>query len=683
MTESQAARAKAAMQSGDVDGAVNYAREALAAGENGAHRLLALILPLAGHLAEAETHARIATLGGNVEAMDFARLASILSATGDVDGAKENFKRAVEREPTSAVFWNELGVALAPVHQEEAEDALRHAIECGPDIAEIHNNLGNILKAKGDFPGAIASYRAALDLNPDYGDATGNLGVALHLSGRSAEAIDCFQAALKAQPDDARCWTLYGAALALQGQLGAAETAHRRALTLAPVMADAHNNLAIVLKDQGRLDEARESYGRVLSLSPEDAGAHSNLLMCLCYDAGIDAVEMVAAHREWSNRHAPETPVVTFPNSPDPDKILRVGYVSPDFREHSVASFLDTVFAHHDARRVRGFFYSDAAAPDAMTEKLRLHASVWRDVASLNDAKLRDLIIQDEVDVLVDLAGHTANNRLPVFARRAAPIQISWLGYGATTGIPAMDYVLSDEWVDPVGESEDWFTEQILRLPSGFMCYAPPDAPLPQADGGRTPTFGSFNNLSKVNDAVLTLWADILRAAPNARLLLKARQLGDAETIARVRARFQTLGVDSDRLVLHGRLASSKEHLALYGRVDVALDPFPYNGATTTCEALWMGVPVVSLVGDRHVGRFGAGFLNRAGFPEWAVTTRAAYAEMAVRLLAQRPTRSAVRARVAQSPLVDGASFAIALETAYRNVWRRWCSGDARAIENK
>jgi protein O-GlcNAc transferase len=672
MSENHGRLAQAAMQSGDPAGAVEHARKSLAAGETGAHRLLAFVLSQAGELAEATVHARIATLGGDKTALDFARLGSILSAIGDVEGAIENFNQAIEREPESAVLWNELGVALAPVRPEDAEIALRRALNHGPNIAEIHNNLGNVLKTNGDVAGAVACYQAALARKPDYWDAKGNLGVGLQLMGRAAAAVECFEAVLAARPEDARSWTHYGAALAILGRLGDSETAHRRALALAPDLADAHNNLAIVLKDQGRLDDAQDSYQRVLSLTPEDKGAHSNLLMCLCYDAEITAAEMVAAHQAWSPKETPEPAVVYLPDNTDPENTLTIGYVSPDFREHSVASFLETVFAHHDAAQVRIICYSDAAAPDGMTTRLQASVDIWRNVAGLNDDALHEQILQDGVDILIDLAGHTANNRLPVFTRRAAPVQITWLGYGATTGIPAMDYVLSDDWVDPAGGSEAWFTEEIIRLPSGFMCFAPPEAALPITAAKEPPTFGSFNNLTKVNDAVITLWADVLRTAPDARLILKARQLGDADISKRVQARFHSLGVSVDRLEFYGRLESPQDHLALYEQVDVALDPFPYNGATTTCEALWMGVPVVSLIGDRHVGRFGVGFLNRAGFPEWAVKTRDTYVETAVRLLTERPSRYDVRARVAQSSLVDGAGFARELEAAYQDVWRRW-----------
>jgi protein O-GlcNAc transferase len=272
----------------------------------------------------------------------------------------------------------------------------------------------------------------------------------------------------------------------------------------------------------------------------------------------------------------------------------------------------------------------------------------------------------------VDLAGHTANNRLRVFAQRAAPIQISWLGYGATTGIAAMDYILSDEWTDPAGISESWFTQKVLRIPVGFMCFSPPAAALPKKGPDRSPTFGSFNNLSKISDDVLTLWAELLRKTPKSRLVLKSRQLDDGPIKVALVGKFEALGVGPDRLSLLGRMASKEDHLALYGEIDVALDPFPYNGATTTCEALWMGVPVVSLIGDRHVGRFGAGFLSRAGFPQWAVQTRQEYIDMAAGLIRMRPSRSEIRSQVAGSLLVDSRQFTMDLETIYRRIWREW-----------
>jgi protein O-GlcNAc transferase len=550
VTDSHATLAQQALQRRDTQAALLHARASLAAGEANAHRLLATVLPYTGGVDEALTHARHAVAEEDANAMDFARLASLLFATGATSDSIGHFRCAIEREPKSAVFWNELGVALSGVDVDESEQALRRAVGLAPKIAEIHNNLGNVLKKKGAPDEALECYQTALNLNPEYWDALGNMAVVQQSTGQPDAAIACFIKLLEVQPEHARYWTHYGAALAMKGQLGAAETAHRKALSINPELADAHNNLAIVLKDQGRLTEARDVYNKVIELAPEDAGAHSNLLMCFCYDGDVDALEMVAAHREWAQRHTPDTSSKITVDNANPGKTLTIGYVSPDFRNHSVASFVGGLLESYDTDGFRVICYSDVAAPDDTTAQMQGSASGWRNVVGLNDVQLNELIRRDNVDILVDLAGHTANNRLRVFAQRAAPIQISWLGYGATTGVAAMDYVLSDEWTDPAGNSESWFTETILRIPAGFMCFTPPECELPIRGPDRPPTFGSFNNLSKINDDVVTLWADLLRKTPNSKLVLKSRQLDDGQTKSALVGKFEALGVGSDRFSL-------------------------------------------------------------------------------------------------------------------------------------
>lgn len=624
----------------------------------------------AGDMEAAERHAAAALQDSPSDGMLLARLGSIRMALGQTEAGVENLRHAAERLPEAGIVWNEFGVALAATGApREAETALRKALSLAPEIPQIHNNYGNVLRGRGAFREAVACYRAALDRRPDYAEARGNMGVALQEAGDAAAAIACFETVLETAPDNGATWTHLGAALAAQGRLVEAETAHRKAIALRPDSPDAYNNLGIVLKDQGRLVEAREAYHAALDRDPEDAGLHSNLLMCLCYDPAVTAADTIALHREWAARFAPRHNVESFQR--DADGPLRVGYLSPDFREHSVAYFVDSILAAHDGVSV--YAYSDASEADAMTARLRGHVAHWRDVYADDDAALYRRIRDDRIQVLVDLAGHTANNRLPVFARRAAPVQVTWLGYGMTTGLPQMDYLLSDHWVDPKGPADDWCTEEIHRLPSGFMCYTPPhDVTLPASEADRPVTFGSFNNLSKVNGDVVALWAGVLRAVPESRLLLKSRQLADPMICERLRSAFAECGIAAGRIQFAGRTATRSDHYTLYGAVDVALDTFPYNGATTTCEALWMGTPVVALTGDRHVGRFGLTFLTRAGFPQWVADTPEEYVAIAAALARDRPAPEAVREVMARSSLVDGAAAARDLEDAFTQMWRRW-----------
>ena len=320
------------------------------------------------------------------------------------------------------------------------------------------------------------------------------------------------------------------------------------------------------------------------------------------------------------------------------------------------------------------FCYSDAAMPDAMTARLRDGAAHWHDAFATSDADLVDQIRADCIQVLVDLAGHTANNRLAVFAQRAAPVQVTWLGYGATTGLPQIDYRLTDARIDPPGVADAWWTEPLYRLPGGSLCYTPPsDCPLPDAVEPGPVTFGSFNNLSKINAAVVALSARVLNRVDGSRLLLKARQLADPATGERLRQQFESHGVAATRIEFAARTQSYHDHMACYGKVDVALDSFPYNGATTTCEALWMGTPVVTLAGERSVARYGLSLLHAANCAGWATHDPDEFVAIAAGLAGSRPARAALRAGIAKSPLTDARAIAAGLEDAFHAMWRGWC----------
>ena len=579
-------------------------------------------------------------------------------------------RAAAALDPGSAPLWNELGIALAATGAvAEAERTLRKALMLDPEMPEIHNNYGNVLRQAGDPAKAAACYQAALRRRPDYTEARANLGVVLLETGNPDGAIECFDMVLAAHPDDATAWSHKAAALTALGRFAEAETACRRAIVVDPGRAETHNNYAILLKALGRLDEAQASWTRAVAYAPDDPGIHSNLLMCLGYDPAMTAAKLVAAHRAWAQCHAPVVPAPEF-DLPAGGP-LRVGYVSPDFHEHSVAYFLDSVFRRHDPSRIALYAYSDVATPDAVTETLRGYAGEWRNTRLDSDAALFDRIRADGIQVLVDLTGHTGHNRLPVFARRAAPVQVTWLGYGATTGLPQMDYRLTDSLADPEG-AEAWWTESLWRLPGGFLCYAPPDCPLPEAAVRDHVTFGSFNNLSKMNPAVIALWARVLNAVPDSRLLLKARQLADPDVGRRMRDAFAEHGIDPSRLEFAARTATRDDHLALYGAVDIALDTFPYNGATTSCEALWMGTPVVTLSGDRSTARYGASLLTHAGYGDWVARSPDEFVAIAAGLARRRPDRTALRERLAASGLTDGAQAARELEDAYEAMWLRW-----------
>ncbi len=668
-------RAQAAIAAGRLADAEQLALQAAAADETGSHGLLAQIYLHAGNLSEAEGYARKALAHSPDDAVTTAYLGAILMALGRPELALTAYRDAVSLQPGNAVLQNELGNALSAVGaHEDAVAVLRRAIELRADVPEIHNNLGNVLREVGDLDAATACYRTALSLRADYPEALNNLGVVLQEQRDTDGAIDAFRRALALQSANALAHTHLGTALAAKGELTAAAAAHREALRYNSRLASAHNNLGIVLKDQGDFVAAREAYRAAVAADGDDPSFHSNLLMSLSYDPAVDGETLVADHRRWSNRHEHPEPL---PKDIDwqPDRRLRIGYVSPDFWTHSVAYFIEPVLERHDKDRFETFCYADVARPDDTTARLRNAADHWCDSTAFDDAALFERVRADRIDILIDLTGHTGGNRLPVFGCRAAPVQISWIGYPATTGLSQMDYRVSDGWADPEGETDRFHSERLLRLPSGFLCYRPPeDAPAPMDRPGRRPlTFGSFNNLSKVTDEVLALWARLLIECPDTRLLLKSRQLADDGVRDRVLGVFQAMGVSPDRLDLRTRVRDAAEHLALYGDVDVALDTFPYNGTTTTCEALWMGVPVIALAGSLHAGRVGVSLLNQIGQPGWVVDTPDAYVAKALAIAADPPRRAVLRDQVAGSTLVDAKGFTQAFEAALTTVWSERC----------
>jgi protein O-GlcNAc transferase len=383
--------------------------------------------------------------------------------------------------------------------------------------------------------------------------------------------------------------------------------------------------------------------------------------------------------QNWHRQHAEPLAQLIAPhaNDPNPDRRLRIGYISPDFRDHPVGRFMLPLLKSHDHREFEIFCYGDGAAPDEMTAKLQTCADIWRHTAGQTHA---DLIRQDRIDILVDLAGHTLNNRLLVFAQKPSPVQITYLGYPGTTGLAAMDYRLTDVNADPPGETESFCTEELIRLPRTAWCFSaldenPAIADPPAVRAGHV-TFGSFNNLAKLNPPLLQLWAKILQSIPNSRLLLKAKALNSKSVQDRLRESASTAGIPADRLDLCGWL-SPVDHLARYSRIDIALDTYPYHGTTTTCEALWMGVPVITLAGSVHLSRVGVSLLSNAGLPELIAQSPEDYVSIATELAGDLPRladlRRTLRQRMETSPLMDAAQFARDVESAYRAVWRRWC----------
>ena len=491
---------------------------------------------------------------------------------------------------------------------QQASDCLGQAVKLRPDHALAYFNLGTFLRSMGRIDQALAAFARAHRIEPGRPEIVRSLADVQMSLGRFQDAIASYQQILARGPANAE---LYGSLAACQFmvmELEGAVSSYRQALALAKE-GRYLDGLGMVLCQQGRHEEAIAAHREALRLSPENTRYHSNMLLTLQYLPDITPDSVLLEHRSWARMHASgTTPAGEFRNKPDPDRRLKVGYVSADFRSHPVAYFFEGLLRSHDEREVETFCYAAARQRDETTVRLQQATSAWRDISSLNDSAMIEQVRADGIDILVDLAGHTAGNRLAVFATRAAPVQATYLGYPSTTGLLSMDYRLTDERADPPG-AENFYSERLVRLPECFLCYRPPSpapsvAPAPLTRNGFV-TFGSFNNLAKINERVIALWSDLLHAVPDSRLLIKNPSLTDAGTAARYRAMFEARNVAEDRIELLGLVADEQAHLDTYRRMDIALDTFPYNGTTTTCEAIYMGVPVITLEGQKHAGRVG------------------------------------------------------------------------------
>jgi protein O-GlcNAc transferase len=615
----------------------------------------------------------------------FYNLGIALGTKGQLDEAIAAYRQAIVLRPDYAEAHNNLGNALMDKGQaEEAVAACRAAIAVRANYPEAYNNLGNALRARGYLEEAVAAARQAIALKPDFAEAYNNLGHTLWILGQLDQAIAASRAAIDLKPNVPELYNNLGNALRGSGQLDEAIAAYGQAISRRPNFAEAYNSLGSALRAKGRLDEAIAAYRQAIALKPNFPEAQSSLLYVMHLHPAFDAKTIAQAHREWNRQHAEPLKESSRPhaNDGDPARRMRIGYVSGDLRQHSVAYFLDNLLAHHDAASVEVFCYADVARPDAVTARLRRLSGQWRSIIGLTDDQAAQRVREDGIDILVDLAGHMANNRLLVFARKPAPIQVTYLGYPDTTGMTAMDYRLTDAYADPPGVTEALHSEKLVRLPGTFLCYRPSDSapevgPVPSLQTGRI-TFGSFNALAKVNGPLVAIWSRILRAVPNAQLILKTHGLGCAGTREDILQSLKANQIDLNRIVLVPRIAGEAQHLQLYNNIDIALDTFPYHGTTTTCEALWMGVPVITLAGNVHAGRVGVSILSNIGLPELIADSGDGYVRLATEL-ASDPTRlsdlrSTLRQRMLRSPLMDAPRFARKVESAYRQMWRTWCS---------
>ncbi len=603
---------------------------------------------------------------------------------GQADAAEALLQQALhERSPFPDAAANLGTVLMALGRLEDAERILARAHMDAPDNAVIAFNYGNVLFDLKTFSQAQTAYETAVALQPDHAEAWCQLGISRREQNDLNGAADAYRQAIAARPGFNQAHYNLGNVHRDLGSLGQAETELRAALKIRPDYAMAWNSLGTLLGDMARSEEANEAFDKAVLYAPESTAYASNRLSAMQYVDGISGARLAEAHTEWYWLHiAPE--IEACPPADidrNPDRPLRIGFVSPDFGVHPVGFLSAPLFDHAGNEGLETVIFSTRppSLDDDLSKRLRETASGWIDCAELDDDALDKTVRDAKIDILFDMSGHTSGNRLKVFARKPAPVQMSWIGYVGTTGLPAMDYILGDALQFPAN-AEALYAEKPLPLNDGYTCYAPPGnapavAPSPAMESGKI-TFGCLNNPAKVTPAVIETFAKILAGVADSVLLFRFRGWDDVAVRDSVVHAFKRLGIAENRLRFEGR-GSHAEFLATYNKVDIALDTFPYSGGLTTCEALWMGVPTVTFPGSTFAGRHAASYLTTAGYAQLIATDRDDYVNRAIELAGDAGTlkglRTSMRDQVAQSPLCDGERFARSFAKAMRTAWQSYC----------
>ncbi len=602
-----------------------------------------------------------------------------LKEKGDLPGAISALRKAIELHPKSAVAHNNLGAALEALDElSPAIEAYRHAVSLEPNHPQALANLGRALCKAGQFEPSVAALHRAVVLAPNWADGFICLGSALREYGRLDEARQAMERALAINPRSAEVCANLAVIHQERREVDVAIDLCRKALALRPKLPQALNNLGRSLLDAGLIDEAITSYRESEAIAPAPITG-SNLLFALHLHPDSDPQSLRDAHSQWNSMYAAAlAPAnVSFPNDRDPNRTLRVGFVSPDFHNHPVGRFMLPLLEHHDRKQFQAICYSDSRQRDDMNRRLRAAADDWNDTARFSDDRLANLIRSDRIDILVDLALHTEGNRLLVFARKPAPVQATYLAYCSTSGLATMDYRLTDPYLDPPESDESIYCERSIRIQT-YWCYAPstespPVGPLPALQNGFV-TFGCLNSFQKVNSPLLRLWSQILQNVPYSRMMLYSYEGSHRR---RVLDLFAADGIDPARISFVGPQPTPK-YFQQYNAIDIALDTFPYTGGTTTCDALWMGVPVVTRAGKTAVSRGGVSILNNAGLPECITHSREQYVDASVKLArnVERLTdvRATLRQQIQKSRLMDAPRFAGDMERAFRRMWQSWCT---------
>jgi predicted O-linked N-acetylglucosamine transferase (SPINDLY family) len=643
-----------------------------------AHSNLSSTLQELGRLNEAEASCRWALQIKPDYADAHNNLGNILQDTGRLGEAEASYRRSLEINPDCAEVFNNLGVTLQDMCRlNEAEACFLRALEIKPDDAGTYTNLCNTLQSWGRLAEAEAVCRRALQIKPDFAEAHNNLGNILMEMACMADAEASYRQALQIKPDYAEAYNNLSNTLQGMGRLNEAEVSCRRSLEINPDCAEAFNNLGIILQDMSRLDEAEASYRRALEIKPDYEDAYGNLLFVLNYHPDKSGEEIFEAYREYDARFGLPHRSEWQPhgNSRETRRRLKVGYVSPDFKKHSVRHFLEPLLAHHDQNAVEVYAYAELSGEDEVTARYKGYVAHWVNTTGMSDTALAGRIRADGIDILVELAGHTNRNRLGVFARKPAPVSVSWLGYGYTSGLTAIDYLLTDQTSAPPG-SENVFSETPWRLATPGYVYRPAEdmgevSRLPAMGAGHV-TFGTLTRGIRINHRVIRVWSEILKRVEGARLVIDSKDFREARMRDMLAEKFAAHGVSRDRL----QIGFHSPPWDTVRGIDIGLDCFPHNSGTTLFESLYMGVPYITLAGRPSVGRIGSSVLEGVGHPEWIGGTEEEYVEKAVALAGDLPGLAALRAGLRQEmragPLMDEPAFARKVEDAYRGMFEKW-----------
>jgi predicted O-linked N-acetylglucosamine transferase (SPINDLY family) len=610
--------------------------------------------------------------------------ADVKLRAGQLREAETIVRGILQANPNEAHAWDLLGLIAEQTRNfEPAMHCFASAVKLRPDLYLYRFHLANMYRALGRMEEAIAEYEKVAAAMPELSDVRINLGVSLANAGRTDEAIANWKAVVEREPRAAECLANLGNMYRIMGRISDSIEYSKRALEIQPDAAQMWSNLGVAYEQQGRLADAIVAYRKALELHPLP-GAHSNWLMALAYSGSASPKEAFDAHVAFDQRFTrpiADREIRPHSNDRNPDRKLRIGYVSPDLREHAMAFFMEPVLANHAREQFDVFCYHSIARPDAITQRLQSYPATWRSLVGVRNEAAAQMIRDDRIDILVDLSTHTVGNRLLLFARKPAPIQVTWLGYASTTGLSTIDYRISDGIVDPPGLTDAFHSEKLVRLPRTQWCYRPPEqapeiAAPPHEKNGYI-TFGNPTNLAKVTPQVLDMWSAVLRAVPNSHLSVKATSLADAPTQQLLRDAFSARGIAAERIHLEPS-GNLQQYLGFFNTIDVCLDTFPFTGGTTTCHTLWMGVPVVTLIGETSVSRVGASVLTNVGLADLIADSPERFVEIATRLAADRERLRTLRRELRQmmktSPLCDGPAFVRDLEAAYRAMWHAWAT---------